>query len=153
MSRLLVPGLGRRIGVIVNDRTVARRARALLERAGVLVRDEAGWPFSTTSAATAIGRWLDVVSGDAYHRDLLDLLKLPFAFHDWPRATRQATVAELAAEAGVPAERVRERDTSNGLGDREQAWLGAMFEYYDRYGLPVGVRPLRALLAGGPAAS
>lgn len=68
-------------------------------------------------------------------------------------ATRQATVAELAAEAGVPAERVRERDTSNGLGDREQAWLGAMFEYYDRYGLPVGVRPLRALLAGGPAAS
>ena len=68
-------------------------------------------------------------------------------------ATRQATVAELAAEAGVTAERVRDRDTSNGLGDREQAWLGAMFEYYDRYGLPVGVRPLRALLAGGPAAS
>ena len=49
-----------RIAVVVQDRLVARRARALLERAQVLVKDEAGWAFSTTSAATAIGRWLDV---------------------------------------------------------------------------------------------
>ncbi len=48
------------IAVVVNDRRVARRARALLERAQVLVEDEAGWAFSTTSAATVIGRWLDV---------------------------------------------------------------------------------------------
>ena len=67
-------------------------------------------------------------------------------------ATRQATVAELAAEAGVRAERVSDCAPMDGLGDRERAWLGAMFDYYDRYGLPVGVRPLRALLAGGPAA-
>jgi len=94
----------RRIAVIVLDRLVARRARALLERAGVLVRDEAGWAFSTTSAATVIGRWLDVASGDCYHRDLLDLVKSPFAFHDWPREQRQQAVLRLEREvrdAGV----------------------------------------------------
>lgn len=85
----------RRIAVVVSDRLVARRARALLERAGVMVRDEAGWAFSTTSAATAIGRWLDVASSDCYYRDLLDLLKSPFAFHDWPRETRQRAVLRL----------------------------------------------------------
>lgn len=52
-------------------------------------------------------------------------------------ASRVATVAELAAEAGVSAERSDERP---------DGWLGAMFAYYDRYGLPVGTRTLDALL-------
>lgn len=85
----------KRIAVVVHDRLVARRARALLERAQVLVKDEAGWAFSTTSAATAIGRWLDVAGGDCYYRDLLDLMKSPFAFHDWPRETRRGAVWRL----------------------------------------------------------
>lgn len=53
-------------------------------------------------------------------------------------ASRRATVADLAAEAGVPAERVE--DTS------DHPWLRSMFAYYDRHGLPVGTVPLRALL-------
>ena len=85
----------RRIAVVAFDRVTARRARALLERAGVLVRDEAGWPMATTSAATVVSRWLDVVSGDAWHRDLLDLMKSPFSFYDWPRDVRQQTVWRL----------------------------------------------------------
>lgn len=85
----------KRIAVVVQDRLVARRARALLERAQVLVKDEAGWAFSTTSAATVIGRWLDVAGGDCYHRDLLDLMKSPFAFHDWPRESRRRAVWRL----------------------------------------------------------
>ncbi|MGH8666385.1 MAG: PD-(D/E)XK nuclease family protein, partial [Burkholderiales bacterium] len=80
------------IAVVALDRVVARRARALLERAQVLVRDEAGWPLSTTSAATAVGRWLDLATNECHHRDLLDLLKSPFAFADWPRPQRQRTV-------------------------------------------------------------
>ncbi len=75
----------RRIGVVVQDRLVARRARALLERADVLVADEAGWALSTVSAATVIARWLDVASGGCHHSDLFDLLKSPFVLHDWPR--------------------------------------------------------------------
>lgn len=99
-----------RIAVVVNDRLTARRARALLERAQVLVRDESGWAFSTTSAATVIGRWLDVAANDAHYRDLLDLLKSPFVFHDWPRDARQHTVWQLERQvrdanlmAGLPA--------------------------------------------------
>lgn len=61
-------------------------------------------------------------------------------------ATRQATVAELAAEAGVRAERVVPWEPPPGLDERERAWLQAMFGYYDRHGLPVGTLPLRALL-------
>lgn len=82
----------RRIAVVVQDRLVARRARALLERAGVLVADEAGWALSTVSAATVIARWLDVASGGCHHSDLLDLLKSPFIFRDWPRAAREQVV-------------------------------------------------------------
>ena len=87
------------IAVVVNDRLTARRARALLERAQVLVEDEAGWAFSTTSAATAVGRWLDVAANDAYYRDLFDLLKSPFAFFDRPREHRQAAVWRLETYA------------------------------------------------------
>ncbi len=52
-------------------------------------------------------------------------------------ASRVATVAELAAEAGVTARRT---------DHRPDGWLGAMFGYYDRFGLPVGTRTLDALL-------
>ena len=82
----------RRIAVVVQDRLAARRARALLERAGVVVADEAGWALSTVSAATAIGRWLDVASSGCRHSDLFDLLKSPFVFHDWPRLEREQVV-------------------------------------------------------------
>jgi NAD(P)H dehydrogenase (quinone) len=51
-------------------------------------------------------------------------------------ASRVATVAELAAEAGVPAARTDER---------AGGWLGAMFAYYDRHGLPVGPRTMEML--------
>jgi uncharacterized protein YbjT (DUF2867 family) len=54
-------------------------------------------------------------------------------------ASRQATVRELAAEADIAAERVPDPGT--------HPWLTAMFDYYDRHGLPVGTRTLQALLA------
>jgi ATP-dependent helicase/nuclease subunit B len=99
-----------RIAVVVQDRLVARRARALLERAQVLVKDEAGWALSTTSAATAVGRWLDLAGGDCYYRDLLDLMKSPFAFHDWPREARRAAVLRLERY-------VRKESTVAGIGN------------------------------------
>jgi NAD(P)H dehydrogenase (quinone) len=58
-------------------------------------------------------------------------------------ASRVATVAELAAEAGVRATRTDERP---------DGWLGAMFGYYDRHGLPVGTRTM-AMLLGRPGVS
>jgi ATP-dependent helicase/nuclease subunit B len=99
-----------RIAIVVRDRLVARRARALLERAQVLIKDEAGWAFSTTSAATVISRWLDVAGGDCYYRDLLDLMKSPFVFHDWPREARRRAVWRLEGY-------VREESVISGLGN------------------------------------
>jgi len=66
------------IGIITNDRKLARRVRALLERSGVGLADAGGWALSTTSAATILVRWLDCVESNFPHQPLLDLLKSPF---------------------------------------------------------------------------
>jgi len=72
----------RNIALIALDRLVARRLRALLERRGILLQDETGWAFSTASASHAVECWLRVATGDAWFRDLLDILKSPFVFAD-----------------------------------------------------------------------
>ena len=79
-----------RIAVVVQDRLVARRLRALLERAEVLVQDETGWALSTVAAATVIMRFLDCLGSDFHHRDLVDLLKSPFLFADWSADARRS---------------------------------------------------------------
>ncbi len=56
-------------------------------------------------------------------------------------ASRQATVAQLAVEAGTTAVRV----PADGVPDG----LRAMFDYYDRHGLPAGTLVLNALHARG----
>lgn len=67
-----------RIAIIAQDRVVARRIRALLERAQIFVADETGWKLSTTRTAAAIAALLDVVGTRAETIALLDLLKSPF---------------------------------------------------------------------------
>ena len=67
-----------RIAIIAQDRVVARRIRALLERADVFVADETGWKLSTTRTAAALAALLDVVSTRGETIALLDLLKSPF---------------------------------------------------------------------------
>jgi ATP-dependent helicase/nuclease subunit B len=66
------------IGLVTEDRKLARRVRALLERANVPLRDTAGWALSTTSAAAVLMRWIDCVEQNFAHAPLLDLLKSPF---------------------------------------------------------------------------
>lgn len=68
----------RDIGIVTNDRKLARRVRALLERAHIGLVDAGGWTLSTTSAATALARWLECVEQNFAHEPLLDLLKSPF---------------------------------------------------------------------------
>jgi ATP-dependent helicase/nuclease subunit B len=71
-----------RIALVAQDRVVARRIRALLERAQVLVTDETGWKLSTTRAASALAAWFEVVSSRAETTALLDFIKSPFVFAD-----------------------------------------------------------------------
>jgi ATP-dependent helicase/nuclease subunit B len=68
----------RRIGIVSDNRRLARRLRALLERANVPLQDAAGWALSTTSAAAILERWLQCIEEDFPHRAMLDLLKSPF---------------------------------------------------------------------------
>lgn len=83
----------RRIGIVTEDRRLARRVRALLERAGVILADSAGWALSTTSSATVIERWLQAVEEDFAHQPMMDLLKSPFLL---PQAEDQTEVYRRA---------------------------------------------------------
>ena len=77
VRRWLLEG-SKNIGIVTNDRRLARRVRALLERANVLMLDAAGWTLSTTSAASAVVHWLDCIEQRFHHLKLLDCLKSPF---------------------------------------------------------------------------
>jgi ATP-dependent helicase/nuclease subunit B len=83
------------IAIVAQDRVVARRLRALLERAEVWVEDETGWTFATLSVSTVLDRWLTALQSDFYHHDLLDLLKSPFIFADMSASERKSAVYHL----------------------------------------------------------
>ncbi|MDD4888270.1 MAG: PD-(D/E)XK nuclease family protein [Thiomonas sp.] len=85
----------RDIAVVAQDRLVARRLRALLERARVLVTDETGWTFATLSVSSVLDRWLTALQSDFYHHDLLDLLKSPFIYSDMAPGEHKAAVYQL----------------------------------------------------------
>jgi NAD(P)H dehydrogenase (quinone) len=60
-------------------------------------------------------------------------------------ASLQGTVADLARDAGVDV-------VVESVDPQTPEGLAAMFSYYDAHGLPAGLLPLRALLAGRGAA-
>ena len=70
----------RNIGLVTEDRKLARRVRALVERAGITFQDFSGWALSTTSAAGVIIRWLECLNPELrfHHLALMDVLKSPF---------------------------------------------------------------------------
>ncbi len=70
-----------RIALVPQDRVVARRLRALLERADIVVADETGWKLSTTRAAAVIHAWMTLVAAGGEIAPLLDFLKSPFVRH------------------------------------------------------------------------
>ena len=83
------------IALIGLDTLVARRARALLERRQVLLSDEAGWRLSTTSAATAVMRWVEALVGGMPSRTVLDWLKSPFVLGDLAPGERASATAAI----------------------------------------------------------
>lgn len=83
------------VALIAQDRLVARRVRALLERAQVLIEDETGWTLSTTSASAVVMRLLDTLEHNFAYMDFLDLVKSPFLFASQLLPGKHAAVAEL----------------------------------------------------------
>ncbi len=67
---------GRRpLALITADRVLARRVRALLESAGLVIADETGWRLSTTVAAASLMALLRAARSDASRDDCLEWLK------------------------------------------------------------------------------
>ncbi|MDH4273790.1 MAG: PD-(D/E)XK nuclease family protein [Gammaproteobacteria bacterium] len=73
--------------VITDDRHLARRLRALLERSGITLNDYSGWALSTTRAAALLERWLECIENDFEFSALLDVVHSPFV---GPAAAREA---------------------------------------------------------------
>jgi ATP-dependent helicase/nuclease subunit B len=94
LRRWLSQGLSH-IGIVTENRRLARRLRALLERAGIVLQDSAGWALSTTSAATVIELWLQCIEEDFHYLPFLDFLKSPFVFSRQDRSQYLQTVYHL----------------------------------------------------------
>ena len=84
------------VAIIAQDRVVARRMRALLERAQVYVADETGWKLSTTRSAAALVALLEAAATRGETVALLDLLKSPFAFAADPERAERVMEIEHA---------------------------------------------------------
>ncbi|MDB5841885.1 MAG: nuclease family protein, partial [Herminiimonas sp.] len=103
------------IAIVAQDRVVARRIRALLERAQLVVADETGWKLSTTRAAAAVAAWFEVVAGRAETVSLLDLLKSPFVFAGLAEKPGLVLAIELA---------LRRANVSGGWEEAARALAG-----------------------------
>ncbi|KAF7598142.1 MAG: hypothetical protein CGU28_14245 [Candidatus Dactylopiibacterium carminicum] len=107
----------RNIALVACDRLAARRARALLEREGVLLQDETGWKMVTTRVAAVVDAWLEVLASDAWHRALIDLLRAPLLFHDLEplaRARAAEAVAGLIDDSRIASGMNRLRAAAEG---------------------------------------
>ncbi|MBI5437636.1 MAG: PD-(D/E)XK nuclease family protein [Nitrosomonadales bacterium] len=114
----------RSIALVAQDRLVARRVRALLERSGVLMRDESGWTMSTLAVSTVLMRWLDALQSDFYYQDLLDLLKSPFIFSDQDSSVRKQAVyrlEQLVRKHGVASRLDAFLDLAHGENEMQTA--------------------------------
>lgn len=147
----------RHIGIVTEDRRLARRVRALLERTGIVLADSGGWALSTTSAAACVERWLQCIEEDFAHQPMLDLLKSPFFCTDGERTAHLSTVYRLEHDI------IQHENIARGLlryrrqieFRRQRAhWPPATFEplhaLLDR--LETAARPLLKLHSGSASA-
>ena len=86
----------RPVALIAQDRLLARRVRALLERQQVPLQDETGWKLSTTRAGARVAALLRAVQRDANSDDWLDWLK----GSEWP-GVGESRRAVRALEVGL----------------------------------------------------
>ncbi len=108
----------RRLALVTDDRKLARRVRARLERANINLKDTSGWALSTTAAAAAFDSWLQTLEEDFAWRPLLDVLKSPFVFSGEERDEALETIYRFEQDL------VRSENIGRGL-DRYQRALAS----------------------------
>lgn len=134
----------RNIGIVTNDRKLARRVRALLERAHIALEDAGGWTLSTTSAAATLVRWLECLEQDFPYTALLDLLKSPFvrmAQRQTVWQFEQAIVREGNIAAGLKRYRYllahRAGDLAQRFGTDSADNIGALLDTLENAAAPL----------------
>lgn len=83
------------VALVAQDRALTRRIGAMLQGAGLVVRDETGWKLSTTHAAARLLALLRAADRRARTDDVLDWLK------QGPRVPDLALVERLARDHGL----------------------------------------------------
>ena len=131
------------IALIAQDRVVARRIRALLERAQIFVSDETGWKLSTTRAAAALDAWFEVVATKADTMALLDLLKSPYLDLNIKDLGSQSDVVILKADHIMEIELALRRANVLGGWDAvlaalnhlplERSWIAALARHAGKF--------------------
>jgi ATP-dependent helicase/nuclease subunit B len=117
------------VALVANDRLLTRRVSAMLNGAGLSVRDETGWKLSTTHAAAVLMSLLRAADARASMDDVLDVLK---QVRHWPDIAVQS-LEQLARELGV------------------SRWKAALGSRRLAAALPEGLAPLlESLQAGRP---
>lgn len=151
-----VHGGADRVVIATEDRRLARRVRALLERFGLSLADEAGWALSTSRAAAVVERWLEALEQDYDHRPLLDVLKSPFLRQAQPDPdafdrTVYRFEQDLIRHEGIPRDLAAWHDALRQRARRLSHWSGIqrrevheLLDHLDRAG-----QPLRALMREG----
>lgn len=147
----------RHIGIVTNDRKLARRVRALLERANIFLKDAAGWTLSTTSAGTALVRWLDCVERHFAYAPLFDLLRSPFVSLGLERADLRRRVSwfeeGLVLQCNVPRDLNRYRHALDAVRQTLEQRYGsgatsAITDLLDR--LELAAHPFTGMVNGRP---
>jgi ATP-dependent helicase/nuclease subunit B len=162
--RLWLQAGKRNIAIVAQDRVVARRTRALLERSEILVTDETGWTFATLSVSSVLDRLLGAVQSDFYHHDLLDLLKSPYIFADQSATERKGivhklevllrkqgvtsaldrfdTLAQNVADLHLPLSRLRRASEILGMAKRRTLfeWISALEQSMVVLGIDIGLQ-------------
>ncbi len=144
----------RRIALVTDDRRLARRIRALLERHDIWLDDAAGWALSTSSAASLVESWLGAIEEDFLYPALLDVLKSPFLLGDEIDSPVRAAVfrieQDIVHHENIGSSLARYRHAAKTrlqrLGWNEDT-ARHVFELLDR--LQLACEPLRPLVRHG----
>jgi len=127
------------VALAATDRALTRRVAALLEGAGVQVKDESGWTMSTTRAAAQIMAILRAAAWQASSDDVIDWLKhLP----------SQAVPLLPQLERWLRSLGVRQWSRARRYEPRSQPELQALIEQAEAWRAELkGARPLAGWLA------
>ncbi len=138
------------VALVSSDRALTRRVRAMLESAGVQMRDENGWKLSTSHAAAAVMALLRAAVWNASTDAVLAWMKLAPALQpsvnaleaalrrdqvrDWRHAARSPSAKKIAALLASCAQVDAVRGS---LGGRRpvSVWLSALQEALQTTGL------------------